>query len=193
MLHLAGQFGHIGALNAVLDALATGQGGSSHVTADGQAPGMPAAAAAATAQGAPRRLLPRRCRRLLAPDGGGHSPFHLAARWGMPEAMALMLHCDVAVDAGSATHSAKGPIVPELVDREPFVDIDACTEADGLTAAHLAARWGHASALAVLARHGADMGRVNAAGRNPLQEAEHYGRAACVQFLMIHSQTPAAD
>ena len=53
-----------------------------------------------------------------------------------------------------------------------------------LTPAHLAARWGHPSALRVLQGAGGDLQRqCGRRGWTPLQEAEEWRRAACVELL----------
>jgi hypothetical protein len=66
----------------------------------------------------------------------------------------------------------------------PGVFLEATDAGEGLTAAHLAARWGHPAVLEVLRGAGADLSVVAAAsGKTLQQEAAHWGRPSCVELL----------
>ena len=97
---------------------------------------------------------------LEQPGSQGLTPLCAAARYGKIRAMEILLAHDV--DNQGRT---------------------ACEEQ--LTPAHLAARWGHAEALAVLRRFCASsLFCVDAHGRSPLDEARAWKRTACIEMLM---------
>jgi hypothetical protein len=63
---------------------------------------------------------------------------------------------------------------------------------EGLTAAHLAARWGHTAVLEVLQAGGADLSASAAgSGKSVEQEATDWGRPACVELLRRLGRTAA--
>ena len=190
----AAQFGHRGALAALLDPRWHVQQGA----ADGGRAALRAYVALC--------------------DSAGMSALHLAAQWGMADAAAdLVLGPGWQLPPGQAAQQggcpagmAEAPAAAAAAgaqaapDRQPqeeqqlaapprllpgsarrLADPDCRTaNEEGLTPAHLAARWGHAGTLRMLGALGADLRlRARGSGRSPLEEAREWSRPACVELL----------
>lgn len=129
--------------------------------------------------------LPGCCLALVQPDMHGHNPLHLAARWNMPHSARMLLDCVVpshcATSADCSDEAADSD--PTTCCYQPLLDVNDVTLGEGLTASHLAARWGHADVLKLLAERSADFSLESAAGRNVLHEAQYWNRATCVEYL----------
>ncbi|GAB4818661.1 hypothetical protein N2152v2_005707 [Parachlorella kessleri] len=146
-------------------------------------------------------------------DSQGLTALHLAAQWGMAEAVRELIMGPHAANLPTDTQAGRGaplaeqhtvprgvflagegqlgsPVLPahgcsSAVPAVPLADPNCrTTHSQGLTPAHLAARWGHVGVLSTLRALGADMqlgclGR----GRTPLDEAREWSRPQCIAFL----------
>jgi ankyrin repeat protein len=145
------------------------------------------------------RLFEQRKINLDMPGMNGYTALHVAARWGHPKAVKLLL------DRGADTNAP--------VDGEAFIKCvqswldkpysrsnsawgtllrvfgragcsDARTVLDGLTALHIAAGWGHESVVLLLLDKGADINAKTSGNLTALHLAVGYGKENVALILL---------
>jgi ankyrin repeat protein len=142
---------------------------------------------------------------LDAVDGDGSTPLHAACFYSCQRAastvqLLLSLGADPCIrneNGATPLHTAVGlaasSTVGILIDAmQKFgVSIDMA-RADGQTALHAAAFWGHTDAGLLLLRKGASVKAVDGLGNTTLHAAAFYGREALVQALLEAGADPDA-
>lgn len=174
MLHRAARGGHSGVVAWLVAPRADGGGG-----ANANLKNKDARAALHEAAWAGRvevaEVLLRARADLTALDKARQTPLHRAAAAGHAQMCAALLdwRADGEVD-----------IAPAATPRAGFVAHVDMKDVLGFTAAHLAAKQGHAAVLAILIERGADVNTATRQGSTPLHDAARSGSAEAVGTLL---------
>jgi ankyrin repeat protein len=128
-----------------------------------------------------RDLLDENAELAAARDEHGVSAVLTAARLGHDDIVQLLLDANPPLDVHDAAAVGRTRALAELLD----ADRDAMrrTAADGETALHLAAAFGHQDAVELLLDHGADPAARDVEGRTPADLAAAQGHEDVARFL----------
>ena len=124
-------------------------------------------------------------------DADGWTPLHLAAHYGHPETVAILLHNNAPVNIRSANQMANTPLHAALAGRRAdvvkiLVDAGADVNAKqhgGWVPLHSAAANGDRAMVDLLIARGADRNAVNDAGVSAAAFARERGHAALADYL----------
>lgn len=124
-------------------------------------------------------------------DADGWTPLHLAAHYGHPETVAILLHNNTPVNIRSANQMANTPLHAALAGRRAdvvkiLVDAGADVNArqhGGWVPLHSAAANGDRAMVDLLIARGADRNAVNDAGVSAAAFARERGHAALADYL----------
>jgi ankyrin repeat protein len=124
-------------------------------------------------------------------DADGWTPLHLAAHYGHPATVAILLHNNAPVDIRSANQMANTPLHAALAGRRAdvvkiLVDAGADVNAKqhgGWVPLHSAAANGDRAMVELLIARGADRNAVNDAGVSAAAFARERGHAALADYL----------
>lgn len=124
-------------------------------------------------------------------DSDGWTPLHLAAHYGHPETVAILLHNNAPVDIRSTNQMANTPLHAALAGRRTEVvkilvaagaDVNA-KQHGGWVPLHSAAANGERDMVDLLIARGADRAAVNDAGVSAAAIARERGHEALADYL----------
>ena len=135
-----------------------------------------------------------------AASADGFAPLHLAAFFGKPEAVTLLLHRGAEVDArgtgwmtGTPLHSAVSNRHVDLVEILLAAGADPnARQSGGWTPLHGAAHNGDVASVALLLTAGGDPAAVNDDGASVLSLAEQRGDDATIDAVRLALEAPQA-